>query len=55
MFPATLLKVPEGIVKQIESLLYRFVWETLGQSQKSTYYTGCEEWRIEHGGYKKSF
>ena len=28
VLPATLLKVPEGIVKQIESLLYRFLWGT---------------------------
>ena len=28
MLPATLLVVPEGIVKQIETLLYRCLWST---------------------------
>ena len=28
VLPATLLVVPEGIIKQIETLLYRFLWGT---------------------------
>ena len=55
VLPATLLVVPDGIIEQIETLLYRFLWGTRDKVRKINILKD-----VKHGGLnmvdvKKSF
>ena len=45
VLPATLLVVPEGVIKQIETLLYRFLWGTRDKVKRVNVFQD-----VKHGG-----